>query len=289
MASAAGFVWVELKKFQVACRERLPEKYCAVCLGFGQGGFELFEAVPGLGFELRLAQEDGRVGDGESGGVADELFEQPAAGGIVEAVAEQEDGLRLYPGEFLADKGGAAHLFFGGGFEGDARCAAQPGGAKNLFGRQADSSEHIVKQPAVPAADELAGFVVAGGGVEADHHEAGGHGAVAAEGLFALTVQGTGGTGGGLPLQFFGAGEGGVGQCRPQPLHGGERVAFIFGRHGGGLERLGGGDGGQHVGTVALRGRGGAGGGLVGREGAGWMLLKPAGLVLLKPALFIFR
>ncbi|EEG24137.1 hypothetical protein EIKCOROL_01218 [Eikenella corrodens ATCC 23834] len=32
MASAAGFVWVELKKFQVACWERLPEKYCAACL-----------------------------------------------------------------------------------------------------------------------------------------------------------------------------------------------------------------------------------------------------------------
>lgn len=141
-----------------------------------------------MGFEFGLAQEDGGVGDGESGGVADELFEQPAAGGIVEAVAEQENGLRLHPGEFLADKGGAAHLFFGSGFEGDARCAAQPGGAKNLFGRQADSSEHIVKQPAVPVADEPAGFVVAGGGVEADHHEAGGHGAVAAEGLFALAV-----------------------------------------------------------------------------------------------------
>ena len=186
--SAAGFVWVELKKFQVACWERLPEKYCVACLGSGQGGFELFKAVPGLGFELGLAQEDGRVGDGESGGVADELFEQPAAGGVVEAVAEQEDGLRLHPGELLADKGGTAHLFFGSGFEGDARCAAQPGGAKHLFGRQADSSEHIVKQPAVPAADEPAGFVVAGGGVEADHHEAGGHGAVAAEGLFALAV-----------------------------------------------------------------------------------------------------
>lgn len=144
--------------------------------------------MPGLGFELGLAQEDGGVGDCESGGAADELFEQPAAGGVVEAVAEQEDGLRLHPSEFLADKGGAAHLFFGGGFEGDARCAAQPGGAKHLFGRQADSSEHIVKQPAVLAADELACFVVAGGGVEADHHEASGHGAVATEGLFALAV-----------------------------------------------------------------------------------------------------
>ena len=271
MASAAGFVWVELKKFQVACRERLPEKYCAVCLGFGQGGFELFEAVPGLGFELRLAQEDGRVGDGEGWGVADELFEQPAAGGVVEAVAEQEDGLRLCPGKFLSDKGGAAHLFFGSGFEGDTRRAAQPGGAENLFGHQADSGEHVVEQPAVLAADELAGFVVAGGGVEADHHEAGGHGAVAAEGLFALVVQGTGGTGGGLLVQFFGASEGGMGQCRPQPLYDGEWVAFVFDLRGGGLERLGGGDGGQHVGTVALRGRRGTGGGLgcggVGRVG----------------------
>ena len=151
------------------------------------------------------------MGDGEGRGVADELFEQPAAGGVVEAVAEQENGLGLHPGEFLADKGGAAHLFFGGGFEGDARCAAQPGGAENLFGRQADGGEHVVEQAAVPPADEPTGFVVAGGGVEADHHEAGGHGAVAAEGLFALAVQGTGGTGGGLPLQFFGAGEGGGG------------------------------------------------------------------------------
>lgn len=64
------------------------------------------------------------MGDGESGGMADELFEQPTAGRVVEAVAEQEDGLGLHPGEFLADKGGAAYLFFGGGFEGDARCAA---------------------------------------------------------------------------------------------------------------------------------------------------------------------
>ena len=289
MASAAGFVWVELKKFQVACWERLPEKYCVACLGFGQGGFELFKAVPGLVFELGLAQEDGGVGDGESGGVADELFEQPAAGGVVEAVAEQEDGLRLYPGEFLADKGGTAHLFFGSGFEGDARCAAQPGGAKHLFGRQADSREHIVKQPAVPVADEPAGFVVAGGGVEADHHEAGGHGAVAAEGLFALAVQGTGGTDGGLPLKFFRAGEGGVGQCRPQLLHGSERVAFVFGWRGSRLERLRSGDGCQYVGTVALWGRRGAGGRLVWRKGVVWMLLKLTGCGLPKSALFIFR
>ena len=197
--------------------------------------------------------------------------------------------MRLCPGEFLADKGGAAHLFFGGGFEGDARRATQPGGAEHLFGRQTDGGEHIVEQSAVPAADEPAGFVVAGGGVEADDHEAGGHGAVAAEGLFALAVQGTGGTGGSLPLQFFGAGKGGGRQCRPQPLHGGERIAFVFDLRGGGLERLGGGDGGQYVGTVALRGRRGAGGGLVGRRGAVWMLLQPVGLVLPKPALFIFR
>ena len=259
------------------------------CLGFGQGGFELFEDVPGLGFELGLAQEDGGVGDGEGGGMANELFEQPAAGGVVEAVAEQEDGLRLHPGEFLADKGGTAHLFFGSGFDGDARRAAQPGGAENLFGRQADSGEHVIEQPTVLAADELAGFVVAGGGVEADHHEASGHGTVAAEGLFALAVQGTGGTGGGLPLQFLGAGEGGVGQCRPQLLYSSERVAFVFGWRGGGLERRGGGDGSHQVGTVALRGRRWTGGGLVGRRGAVWMLLNPADLVLPKPALFIFR
>ena len=141
----------------------------------------------------------------------------------------------------------------------------------------------------MPAADEPAGFVVAGGGVEADHHEAGGHGAVAAEGLFALAVQGTGGTDGGLPLKFFRAGEGGVGQCRPQLLHGSERVAFVFDLRGGGLERLGGGDGGQYVGTVALRGRRGAGGGLVGRRGAVWMLLKSAGLDLAKFTSFTFR
>ena len=259
------------------------------CLGFGQGGFELFEAVPGLGFELGLAQEDGGVGDGEGGGMANELFEQPAAGGVVEAVAEQEDGLRLHPGEFLADKGGTAHLFFGSGFDGDARRAAQPGGAENLFGRQADSGEHVIEQPTVLAADELAGFVVAGGGVEADHHEASGHGAVAAEGLFALAVQGTGGTDGGLPLHFLGAGEGGVGQCRPQLLHGSERVAFVFGWRGSRLERLRSGDGGQYVGTVALWGRRGAGGRLVWRKGVVWMLLKSASLDLTKFTSFTFR
>ena len=229
------------------------------------------------------------MGDGESGGVADELSEQPAAGRIVEAVAEQENGLRLYPGEFLADKGGAAHLFFGGGFEGDARRAAQPGGAEGLFGRQADGGEHVVEQSAVPAAEELAGFVVAGGGVEADHHEAGGYGAVAAEGLFALAVQGTGGTGSGLLSQLFNAGEGGWGQCCPQTLHGGERVDFVVGLSRSGLEWLRSGYGSQHVGAVALRGLCGAGSWLVWRKGVVWMLLKLTGRSLPKFALIVFR
>ena len=139
------------------------------------------------------------------------------------------------------------------------------------------------------AADEPAGFVVAGGRIEADDHESGGHGAVAAEGLFALAVQGTGGTGGGLLPQLFNAGEGDWGQCCPQTLHGGERVDFVIGLSRSWLERLGGSDGGQYVGTVALRGRRGAGGRLVWRKGVVWMLLKPIGRGLPKFALFIFR
>ena len=53
--NVAEFVCVESKNFQVACWERLPEKYCAAYSDLGQGGFELFEAVPGLGFEFGLA------------------------------------------------------------------------------------------------------------------------------------------------------------------------------------------------------------------------------------------